>query len=335
MDVSSFSLTLSHCDDSLLSFSAPSVLIGVTVAGYANGTGALNAMALNGPASVIVMPNGNMYVTDRGNGRVQKYPAGSPLGITLVGNGSYGSGSNQLYEPMGLYVDASTEDVYVADCFNSRVQQVSSVNVTLQGRTVVSSSSSPSLFGPFGVQFDAQRNLYVSDSNQRVIRWSPNATIGTLVAGTGTVGSNASSFDLPDIFDLDASGEYVYVPDRNNNRIQKWKLPFNGSAPATAGVTVAGGNGAGNLPNQLNSPHTVCVSKKTGAIYIADLLNNRVQRWYMGATQGVTIAGSPQGVSSVGAAGLNYPEGVFLDANETYLYVADQANNRVQRFTLI
>jgi DNA-binding beta-propeller fold protein YncE len=292
-------------------------------------------MALSGPASVYVMPNGNMYVVDRGNNRVQKYPAGSQLGTTLVGNGAAGSGSGQLDEPMGLYVDALTEDVYVADCFNYRVQKVSSVNITLQGSTVVGPSSSPSVYGPFGVQFDAQGNLYVSDWNQRVIKWSPNATIGIMVAGTGTLGSTASSFNLPDIFDLDASGEYVYVPDRNNNRIQKWKLPFNGSSPATAGVTVAGGNGAGNLPNQLNSPHSVYVSKKTGAIYIADSGNNRVQRWQVGATEGVTVAGSPQGVSSAGPAELDYPEGVFLDANETYLYVADQGNNRVQRFTLI
>jgi DNA-binding beta-propeller fold protein YncE len=236
---------------------------------------------------------------------------------------------------MGLYVDALTEDVYIADCFNLRIQQVSSVTITLQGRTVVDSDSSPAVYAPFGVQFDAHRNLYVSDWMQRVIRWAPNATIGTIVAGTETAGSDASSFDLPDIFDLDASGEYVYVADRNNNRIQKWKLPFNGSSRATAGVTVAGGNGAGNLPNQLNSPHSVCLSKKTGAIYIADSGNNRVQRWQMGATEGVTIAGSPQGVSSAGPAEFYYPEGVFLDANETYLYVADQGNNRVQRFTLI
>jgi DNA-binding beta-propeller fold protein YncE len=276
-----------------------------------------------------------MYVVDRGNSRVQKYPAGSRLGTTLLGDGTADSGSDQLDEPMGLYVDALTEDVYVADCYNLRIQKVSSVNVTLQGLTVVDSSSSPSVYGPFGVQFDAQRNLYVSDWNQRVIKWSPNATIGILVAGTGTVGSDASSFNLPDIFDLDATGEYVYVADRNNNRIQKWKLPFNGSAPATAGVTVAGGNGAGNLPNQLNSPHSVYVSKKTGAIYIADSGNNRVQRWQVGATEGVTIAGSPSGVSSTGPTDFSYPEGVFLDANETYLYVADQGNNRVQRFTLM
>jgi DNA-binding beta-propeller fold protein YncE len=77
------------------------------------------------------------------------------------------------------------------------------------------------------------------------------------------------------------------------------------------------------------------VSKKTGAIYVADSGSNRVQRWDVGAMQGVTIAGSVQGVAGVEADKLNYPEGVFLDANETYLYVADFGNNRVQRFTLI
>jgi DNA-binding beta-propeller fold protein YncE len=292
-------------------------------------------MALRGPVSVYILPNGNMYVVDAANYRVQKFPPGSRVGTTLIGNGSAGASSSQLARPMGIYVDALTEDVYVADCNNYRVLQVSSVNITLQGRTVVSSSSSPSLFGAFGVRFDAQGNLYVSDFSQRILCWAPNATNGTIIAGAGTSGSNASMFSWPDKFDIDAKGEYMYIPDRNNNRILKWKLPFNGSATGTMGVTVAGGNGWGNFSDQFIQPHSVYLSRKTGALYIADSGNNRVQRWRVGATYGVTIAGSPQGLASAGPAGLNYPQGVFLDANETYLYVADGGNNRVQRFTLI
>jgi DNA-binding beta-propeller fold protein YncE len=278
-----------------------------------------------------------MYVTDSGNNRIQKFPAGSRLGTTLLGNGTAGSGSSQLNTPMGLYVDPSTQNVYVADWENYRIQRVGSINITLQGQTIVDYySSSVDFYAPTGVQLDAQGNLYAADMYySEIIRWPPNSVIGTVIAGTGSVGSDASSFNWPDKFDFDASGHYMYIPDRNNNRIQKWKIPLNGSAPATAGVTVAGGNGWGTLPNQLSSPHSVYVSRKTGALYIADSANNRIQLWYVNATQGITIAGSPQGVAGVGPNDLNYPEGVFLDANETYLYVADQANHRVQRFTLI
>ena len=313
------------------------VLTGVTVAGYGNGTSGLSAMGLYGPCSVHVLGNGIMYVTDRGNNRIQKFPAGSRLGITLLGNGTADSTSTELNTPMGLYVDASTQNVYIADYYNSRIQRVGSINITLQGQTIADyTSSTIEFYAPTGVRLDAQGNLYVADMYYaQIIRWPSNSYIGTVIAGTGSVGSNASSFDWPDKFDFDASGHYMYIPDRNNNRVQKWKIPLNGSAPATAGVTVAGGNGSGILPNQLNSPHSVYVSKKTDALYIADSANNRIQLWYVNATQGITIAGSPQGVAGVGPNDLYYPEGVFLDANETYMYVADQGNNRVQQFTLI
>ncbi|CAF0863493.1 unnamed protein product [Adineta steineri] len=283
-------------------------LIGVTVAGYENGTSGLDAMALGGPQGVYVMPNGNIYVADSGNNRVQKFLAGSRLGITLIGNGSAGSTSGQLNSPQGIYVDALTEDVYVADSTNRRILQVSSINITLQGRTVVSSSSSPALGYSYGIRIDTQGNLYVSVYGNRVYRWPVNSTTGATFAGSATAGSDASSFSWPDHIDLDASGKYMYVADKNNHRVQRWQLPFNGSAAGTAGVTVAGGNGAGNLPNQLYQPQGACVSKKTGAVYVADTGNNRVQVWYVNATQGITLAGSSQGVAGSGPYGLFVPK---------------------------
>ncbi|CAF4279615.1 unnamed protein product, partial [Adineta steineri] len=129
------------------------------------------------------------------------------------------------------------------------------------------------------------------------------------------------------------NGTYLYIADCNNHRIQKWKLPKNGSTPLTAGITVAGGNGAGSAANQLDSPYGVYVSKKTGTIYVADTNNHRIQRWAVGASYGTTLAGI-NGSGGVGMDQLNLPAGVALDPNETYIYVADQANHRVQRFTL-
>ncbi len=57
--------------------------------------------------------------------------------------------------------------------------------------------------------------------------------------------------------------------------------------------------------------------------------------WDVGATQGITIARSPNGVPGIGATQLQYPFGIALNFNETFLYVSDFSNNRVQRFQLI
>ena len=63
--------------------------------------------------------------------------------------------------------------------------------------------------------------------------------------------------------------------------------------------------------------------------------NNRIQKWIEGDIQGVTIAGSSNGIAGVGADSLYGPAGVTMDDNETYLFVSDSMNNRVQRFTLL
>jgi hypothetical protein len=64
------------------------------------------------------------------------------------------------------------------------------------------------------------------------------------------------------------------------------------------GVTVAGGNGQGSAANQLDRPSDIFVSKIDGSVYVADCYNNRIQKWLVNATSGITVAGS-----SLGAAG--------------------------------
>ena len=95
------------------------------------------------------------------------------------------------------------------------------------------------------------------------------------------------------------------------------------------GVTVAGGNDYGSAANQLGSPVGVYVAA-TGAVYIADANNNRIQRWAPGATQGVTVAGGNDYGNA--ANQLTYPENVFVDPAGN-VYVSDGGNNRVQRWS--
>ncbi len=77
------------------------------------------------------------------------------------------------------------------------------------------------------------------------------------------------------------------------------------------------------------------VSKKTGAIYIADQMNNRIQKWNVGDSEGVTVAGNPNGISGRNNSLFNTPNSVALNAEETYLYVSDRNNNQIKMFELI
>jgi sugar lactone lactonase YvrE len=92
------------------------------------------------------------------------------------------------------------------------------------------------------------------------------------------------------------------------------------------GLTVAGYNGAGSAANQLNYPAGIYLDASKN-IYIADELNNRIQKWAPGATSGTTVAGIGQAYATT----LSDPSGVYIDASGN-LYIADAENNRVQEW---
>jgi sugar lactone lactonase YvrE len=247
------------------------------------------------------------------------------VGTVVSGTGIAGNSSAQLNNPSHLYVDTGS-NIYVSDTLNGRVMlwpNGSSTGISVTGATRINSQV-------LGVAVDSQKNVYVVElDNHRITKWAPNATFGTVVGGTGISGNSSQQLSYPFGLYLDEPRSYLYVADYYNNRIQRFTLGVSMNA-----TTVAGGNGPGSANNQLYQPQGVCVSKKTGAIYIADTYNNRVTRWYPGATSGVTIAGIA-GMNGTAANLLYGPGDVALSQNETYLYISDLNNNRIQRFQLI
>jgi sugar lactone lactonase YvrE len=275
--------------------------------------------------------NNSFYVAEYHNSRVMKIAEGNLTGSIMAGTGVLGNSLNQLYTPTEIAVDVNS-NIYVNDDYNYRVMlwgKNSSSGFIVAGNGNVGNSTS-TLSESIGLAIDSQGNLYVSDTgNHRVMKWARNATSGTLVAGiTGLSGSSNQLLNTPYGLYLDETNSYLYIADFGNNRIQRYHLGI-----TTNGTTVAGGNGAGNASNQLNQPYGVCVSQKTGDIYIADKVNHRIQRWSSGASTGVTIAGIT-GVSGISATLLNSPSHVTLSTNETFLYVSDFNNHRVQRFNI-
>jgi sugar lactone lactonase YvrE len=62
-----------------------------------------------------------LYIADYGNNRVQKYVRNASTGITVAGNGSASSSSNQLTGPSDVAVDVNG-NIYVGDLDNNRIQ---------------------------------------------------------------------------------------------------------------------------------------------------------------------------------------------------------------------
>ncbi len=221
----------------------------------------------------------------------------------------------------------------MSDYNNNRVQKFALgalTGVTVAGDSFGSSGITANLLNrPQGIYVDTSGNLFVSDCyNHRVQKWAPGATSGITVAGdsSGNSGISDSLLAFPDGIWMDAN-ENLYIADESNNRVQKW-------APGAAfGTTVAGsasGN-AGTADSLFSGPWSVFVDGSNN-LFIADRGNNRVQKWASGATTGTTVAGDSLGGAGLGASQLNNPEGAFVDQAGN-LFVADAANNRVQKFT--
>jgi len=60
---------------------------GVTVAGQVTGIANSTANTLRYPSDVFADTNGNMYITDRGNNRIQFWAKGATSGTTIAGTG--------------------------------------------------------------------------------------------------------------------------------------------------------------------------------------------------------------------------------------------------------
>jgi DNA-binding beta-propeller fold protein YncE len=291
---------------------------GVTVAGFCNATVGGGSQGLSGPWGLYVTSDNTLYVADYDVYRVQAYPSLSRFGTTIMTTTAY---------IQDVFVD-STLNVYTAIMSLSKVF-ISPSNITLP-KTVSSSCNLSSLYYPYGVAVDLQGHVYISDFGCHVItKWSPNGTTGTLMFGQmNTAGSTNQLLNGPKCIFYDEIGMALYVVDYGNNRVQKFMINGNGT-----GITVAGGNGAGPGLNQLNGPIGVWVSQKDGSIYVGDWHNQRVMKWPVNATQGSIVAGVT-GIAGNSSLLLNIPGDVALDPSETFLYVTDYANHRVQRFHL-
>jgi gliding motility-associated-like protein len=294
---------------------------GMTIA-PTNGRG-IAPNQLDNAIGVFVDATGNVYIVDRLNYRVQKWPPGGVSGQTVAGGNGQGAQANQLSDPIGVFVDPAG-NVYVDDFGNYRIQEWAPGAVS--GVTVAGGngqgSNANQLSQPTSVFVDGGGNIFIADANNnRVQEWAPGAVSGMTVAGGNGPGNAANQLDYPAGVFVDGFGN-LYVADEKNNRIQEW-------APgAVSGVTVAGGNGVGNAANQLNTPYSVFVDN-SGNIYIDDLVNYRIQKWAWGAASGVTVAGGNGGGN--GANQLLDPTGVFVDSQGN-IYIADYGNNRIQKW---
>ncbi|CAF1636528.1 unnamed protein product, partial [Adineta ricciae] len=137
---------------------------GVIVAGTGIAGSALNQ--LNTPWNIYIdeSDNDTLYVSDYNNHRVMKWLANATNGTVVAGGNGAGLLYTQLTYPQGVFVD-SFGTVFVADYGNHRIMKWlkgASNGTLVAGVSGSAGNTAMQLYGPSGIQFDKNGDLYVS-----------------------------------------------------------------------------------------------------------------------------------------------------------------------------
>ncbi|RUT09035.1 hypothetical protein DSM106972_010880 [Dulcicalothrix desertica PCC 7102] len=209
---------------------------------------------------------GNIFISaGRGADRVDVFDS---YGNYIKGIGSTGSGAGQFKEPSTLEFSPKTGNLYVGDVNNNRVNVFDSqgnyLNSIGQGQ-FGGLKEGRLFFGPSGVTFDKDNNLYVGDfSNDRIIKFNPN---GDIIGSIGSSGTGAGQLQGPAGVRISSNTGNIYVADQFNNRVQV--LDPEGKPLLTFGKL-------GAEPGEFNQPIGIEVDENDN-IYVADSINSRVQ----------------------------------------------------------
>lgn len=240
------------------------------------------------PRGMIFDADGNVYIADSSNHRIKRYTPDGNLDTSWGGGdgiiGSEGNGLNQFYYPRGLAYDPAGF-FYVADSNNYRIKRYNldgTLDTSWGTGGVMGGAQTPgdyTFVEPSGVAVDADRNLYVSDSQTcRIHRYTPAGILDTSWGTNGKIGNPGSGVDEmyePKLMTFDASGR-LYVAEFEGQRIKRHNP--DGTVDTTFGSGGVIGSTESSVPGQFNTPYDIAVDDY-GNVYVADRDNNRVQRF--------------------------------------------------------
>jgi sugar lactone lactonase YvrE len=309
-----------------------STFIGGTSNGTLNGPGA--SISLLSPGGVTVDATGNLYISMPLTG-IQLILKATPGGVvsSYAGIDIINSSYNGTVAPVTLYpcpqfiaIDPSG-NIYGTTTGTRSIIKITSQGVLLSAFAGSGSYGSANGTGAaatfssiYGIAADASGNIYVSDSDNNLIRKVSSVGVVTTFAGSGKTGSAdgpaaSASFNGPDGITVDANGN-VYVCDFLNNSVRK----------ITQGGVVS------TVATSLYQPRGVAVDA-SGNVYIADTGNRLIKMVTPAGVVNVIAGRGYQSVINGPAllASFDNPIAIVADNNNN-LYVVD--TNSIRKISM-
>ena len=249
------------------------------------------------PTDLAINPdNGDIYVVDSENNRVQRFQSDGDFD-----NLEFGSSDNDddeyLGSPSAIAVHKKTDYIYVADSDTDSISVFDDDGDFLFnfGDT---GSDDDEFRNPSGMIIDNNEDiLYVADTDNNRIQIfeltdRDNCPSGTkevvsdevcFVENFGSSGSSDGKFDEPIGLAFDTSNDLLYVADTENNRIQVFEIISGNTCPSGTSEIIDGVcfveefGSSGSSDGKFNSPSGLAFDTSNDLLYVADTDNHRVQ----------------------------------------------------------
>lgn len=175
---------------------------------------------LNTPADIKIDEQGNMYIIEERNHRLQIFDKNQKSVKRIGATDSDTSGATKFNNPLGVEI-LSNGNYVISDYGTSRL-----LVVDKDGKQIKEwggEGCQPGKFlGPYYLEKDKENQIYVVDrTNNRIQIFNENGILVKIVGGDDlcTASSEEGRFDSPHEIAIDNRG-FLYVADSNNDRIQ-------------------------------------------------------------------------------------------------------------------
>ena len=239
--------------------------------------------------------NGDIYVVDSDNNRVQRFQENGNFDNLEFGS-SDDDADEYLGSPSAIAVHKKTDYVYVADTTTDSISVFDD-----DGRFKFNfddDGSNDEFKNPSAMVIDDDDEiLYVADTGNNRIRMfeltdGDNCSSGNkevvndevcFVEEFGSSGTADGRFDSPAGLAFDEDDDLLYVADTGNNRIQSFEMISGNTCPSGTdeienGVCFVEEFGSsGTADGRFSSPGGLALDKSNDLLYVADTKNDRIQ----------------------------------------------------------